>query len=139
MPMSHGVYQVKIKANVLMLEATGPFNLQYVNDLTTTMQREIEKMDDHWGQMTIFHNNSLFVPDALQKVKSSMYHRKENGLKYVAVVLLDPQCSFVIKEQISEIYQSAQIPFKFFDDYPTAESWLTTTLNKALIKPVKEP
>jgi len=138
MPTSHGVYQVKIKGNLLFLEATGPFNLQYVDDLMATMGRDIKKMDDHWGQMTIFHNNSLFVPDALQKLKSSMYARKENGLKYVAVVLLDPQCSFVIKEQISEIYQSAQIPFKFFEDCPAAENWLTTTLNKALIKPVKE-
>jgi len=129
MPTTHGEYRLTLKNNLLILEATGPFNLQYVDRLVHDIQCKVSHIKKPWGQITVFNNDSIFVPDAFLKLKSSMQQRKESGLKVVAVILREPQCSFLIRSQISEIYQSAQIPFQFFDNFSEAEHWIAATLN----------
>ena len=81
MYLAHGLFQITIKNNLLILDAEGPFNLEYVNKLIDSIAQLAPHMQQNWGQLTIFHNDSIFVPEAFNAVKESMKTRKSDGLK----------------------------------------------------------
>lgn len=128
MYLAHGEYKITIKQNLLILDAKGPFNLEYVNKLIDGIAKTAPHMHKDWGQLTIFHNDSIFVPEAFNAVKDSMKARENAGLKCLAIVLVKAQCSFIIKNQITDIYQSTNLPFKFFEEVELAEQWLRERL-----------
>ena len=128
---AHGKFNITTTHDLLVLDATGPFNLQHVNNLIAEMARIIPQMDGDWGQLTIFHDDSIFVPEAFKVVKQSIKARGEHGLKCVAIVLVSAQCSFIMKQQITAIYENTSLPFAFFDSETLAKHWLADALQES--------
>ena len=62
---AHGSYSVERSGNILVVEATGPFNEhiihQFENDVETCME---QLKNQAWATLVIYHGNGIFTPEA---------------------------------------------------------------------------
>jgi len=128
MNITHGEFKISTKNNLLITDAMGPFNKQLIQKFAADIEQEIRSFNAHWGQIAILRGNCLLIPEAAKELEKVTIFRKNNGQKYIAIVLLNTQCTFILEKQLSEIYLSVQIPFKFFSQYSFAEEWITDKL-----------
>lgn len=120
----HGVFEVLISNDTLIVDATGPFNAELINHYENALDSCIQKLEGTvWDQIVILHNNSLFTPDAEQKLIQTLINRRERGLRASAVILKDADYSFVLKEQMSRCYKLAGIQYDFFAGADEARIW----------------
>jgi len=83
----HGQSKITTHNDLMVLDVEGPFNIEYVDKINIDMADAITRMNDYWGLLTILRNDSIFVPEAFNKLKMSISLRVENGLQFIAVVL----------------------------------------------------
>ncbi len=131
----HGSYSIKIKDHILIIDAKGPFNIELVTHYHIELNASIELLaqsNQPWSQIVILHEESLFTPEAEQKLIDSNRWRKTKGLSYCALVLVNPVGSKLITSQMTHIYRDAGIQMRIFDQIMTAKEWLTKRNSQAL-------
>lgn len=125
--IEHGVFEVKIEGELLLVDATGPFNeellIQYENALESCIQNlEISK----WNQVITLHQLSLFTPEAEQLLTNTIINRKSRGLMACVIILKDVEGESLIKAQMSRCYNRAGVKHNFITSVQDAHKWLTT-------------
>ena len=119
----HGVYSLKIQGQVLIVDATGPFNDELVVSYNNALESCIQQLESScWGQIVTLHDQSLFTPEAEQSLIHSLKQRKQRGLRASAVVCNSPYK--VVQSQVDRIYQNAGISHGFFSNEEEARLWL---------------
>lgn len=119
----HGVYSLKVEEQVLIVDATGPFNDELVVSYNHALESCIQKLESTcWGQIVTLHDQSLFTPDAEQTLINSLKKRKARGLRASAVVCNSPYS--IVQSQIGRIYSNADIIHGFYGDEEEALLWL---------------
>lgn len=125
---SHGKFVVTQQGNVLKVDASGPFNHEAVDCYQEDVVAAIKNIDGPWGQLILMHANCLYTP----KAEERMYHfsklRKDLGLKAIALVFIDKNTMFIVKDKIADYYKNLDIAYEFFTQRNHAEQWLTTQL-----------
>jgi hypothetical protein len=124
--LEHGVYEVKVVEQSLIVDATGPFNQELALHYQASIEsciRTLESMP--WSQLIVLHNLSLFTPDAETVLIETLINRKKRGLTKSAVVLVEIEGKSLVIQQMSHAYSEAGVDFAFFDSIDAAKAWLT--------------
>ncbi len=126
--LPHGKYRIELKNNVLLVEAKGPFNIEIVKQYTQEIDTVIKELRPPWGQVVILHQDSLFTPEAEHLMYRTVEHRKKCGLVASAVIIENAKSRFVIEQQLSNIYQSSQVEYHYFEDETAGKAWVDEQL-----------
>lgn len=124
----HGNYKIESQEDVIIIDGEGPFNDHIVESCHRDVQVYLKDLPEFWSKLSVFRQNSLFTPDAEKLLIEISKQQKTQGLCAIAIVFIDVQAEFVLKDQISRVYQCAQIEHQFFVDNKTAQLWLKRQL-----------
>lgn len=124
----HGVFEVKIENNSLLVDATGPFNQELTTRYGQAIESCIKQLEaSNWDQIIVLHKLSLFTPEAAEVLINTLKNRKTRGLIKSAVVLNNCEGKSLITQQMSNIYQTADVDYCFFDSVAEAKTWISST------------
>jgi len=125
--MEHGVFEVRIEGNLLLVDATGPFNEELIIQYERALEACIHTLEvSQWNQVITLHQLSLFTPEAEQILTNTVINRKSRGLKACAIVLMNVEGESLIKNQMSRCYDHARVKHKFTTSIHDANKWLAT-------------
>jgi hypothetical protein len=123
----HGIFQLKVENKILHVDATGPFNGELINHYNKSLEKCIQLLeDDKWNQIIVLHKMSLFTPEAEEALTKTLIERKSRGLTNCAVVINDVDCKMLVKEQLGNCYEKAQVNYDFFTSNDDAIKWLNS-------------
>jgi len=120
---AHGEYSIQRKGPLLLTNCKGPFNTELVENHNSDITTIIDSMPSVWGQVIVIHQDSLWTPDAERRMCQTVSVRKSRGLRVSAVVLENPNSKVILKNQISRVYDFAEVEHGFFEDTFSAELW----------------
>lgn len=127
---AHGTWNIDSDGRVLMIEGTGPWNLESLQQSARQVEPFIQRLRGKpWAAMVILHGECIYVPAAGEKLAEIL--RDETALGRVATALLVNDCfspNFA-KEHISHIYDQGDHPYAFFDDIDLARRWIEAHIN----------
>lgn len=123
----HGIYEVKVEAGILLVDATGPFNEETIISYQKALESCVKQLENgKWDQIVILHQLSLFTPEAEQMLTKSLMARKLRGLENCAVVDANLISKDLVMKQMSRCYDAAEIPHQYFNNLIDAKRWLAT-------------
>jgi hypothetical protein len=121
----HGSYSIELHDDCIVVNATGPFNEQFVVKYKNELQKVMQGLDGRkWRQIIIMNEMSIFTPEAESALCETLELRMQHGLISSAVVYGDTLCNLLIHEQLSRCYLGAKVPHKFFDNLKEAKQWV---------------
>lgn len=127
---AHGSYSIEQQNNILLIDAQGPFNdvvtEQYHQDIILITNK---MSDTPWASLISFKGNSVFTPDAEQKLIETTQYRVDKGMVAIAAVILNSAYADILQMQLQRIYQNCNIQFNFFSDVKNAQKWLNSFIN----------
>ncbi|MCJ8337042.1 MAG: hypothetical protein MJK10_01100 [Pseudomonadales bacterium] len=121
----HGVFKIETEANLLFVDATGPFSDGVTKHYIESVEFCIQQLEvSQWNQIITLHQLSLFTPEVEKLLTAALINRKKRGLKAVFLILEDVYFKSLIKEQWSRCYTKAEIEHHFFDSTSEAKKSL---------------
>ena len=125
---AHGEYSIQRKGPLLLTNCKGPFNTELVDNHNSEIAAIIDSMPRHWGQVIVIDEDSLWTPDAERRMYQTVSARKKRGLLVSAVVLVNPNSKAILRDQISRVYDFAEVEHAFFEHTFSAEQWALTQI-----------
>jgi hypothetical protein len=120
----HGVFEVKVENQILLVDATGPFNEELIIQYEKALESCIKSLEaSEWKQIITLHDFSLFTPEAEKKLTKTLINRRSKGLIACAVVLIKVEAEYLIKAQMSRCYNRADIKHVFTTSLNEAKKW----------------
>jgi len=127
---AHGSYTIEQQNNILLIDAQGPFNEVTTEQYHQDIKLITKKMSGSpWASLVSFKGNSVFTPEAEQKLIDTTQYRVDNGMVAVAAVIIDSAYADILQMQLQRIYQSCCIQFNFFSNADHAQNWLNSFIN----------
>jgi len=127
---AHGSYTIEQQNNILLIDAQGPFNEVTTEQYYQDIKLITKKMSGcPWASLVSFKGNSVFTPEAEQKLIETTQYRVDNGMVAVAAVIINSPYADILQMQLQRIYQSCSIQFNFFSDTKHAQKWLDSFIN----------
>lgn len=125
MLIKHGSYVLEISGNILLVEATGPWDDIAIREYTQDNKAVVKQMaGNEWGCLAVFTGNAIMPPDAEQDLIATTAWRVKHGLAAVALVVTETFIPALVKSQFTRIYTSAKVKFAFFNSKQSALEWL---------------
>lgn len=120
----HGIFEVKVEGQLLLVDATGPFNEELILQYEKALETCIKTLEvSEWKQIITLHDFSLFTPEAEKKLTQTLINRKSRGLIACAVVFINVEAEYLIKAQMSRCYNHAGIKHVFTSSINEAKKW----------------
>lgn len=120
----HGNAEVFIFNDILLVHATGPFNLEGVAAYSESLSILIGKQPRYFSKIVVLAGLALFTPDAEVLIVNEFRKLKGKGLTMIAVLIKEPTVAHIIMAQFSNIFIHAGIPYTFSNSLTDAERWL---------------
>lgn len=125
--IEHGIFEIKIEENILLVDATGPFNEELIINYQNALESCIKSLEHKkWNQIITLHQLSVFTPEAELALTKTLINRKSRGLTHCAVVIGDTNYKALLTEQMSRCYCKAEIDHQYFNTLDTAKKWINT-------------
>ncbi|MCJ8297319.1 MAG: hypothetical protein MJK13_00070 [Pseudomonadales bacterium] len=122
----HGVFEIKTEAELLLVDATGPFNDEVAKHYIEALESCIQQLKvSQWNQIITLHQLSLLSPEAEKLLAATLINRRTRGLIAVYLILENVYFKSLVKEQMSRCYTKAGIEHHFFDSAFEAKNNLT--------------
>lgn len=127
----HGQFGLHRDGQVIVIEATGPWNLeliqQYAHDVLPII-REISQ-DGPWGAIVMVRNSVMFTPDAANALREAGFRNaKTSGRVAVAYVIpSDVEGAPFAPNILAKIYDGLN-PWAIFTDVHKAIGWMKAQL-----------
>ncbi|WP_100658526.1 hypothetical protein [Alteromonas flava] len=127
----HGTYSIEQRKNILIVDAAGPFNEEFIQAYKVDLEKHLSKLKNQcWAQMMTLHGLSLLTPEAEKALIFSLKLLRERGLAATAII---PRSSFlIVKEHISRVYSLAGVRHGFFERESQAHDWLRNVLSEGV-------
>jgi hypothetical protein len=124
---AHGTLKIDIADNVIMVEAGGPWNIEYLDNLHQQLMNAAVHVDiNNYGLLLALKGEAIPVDKGLE------YHLnfiRQGRTRAVAVNLAECTTSLLTKSIFSKLYRSANIHHQFFDNSIDAQQWLALQMN----------
>lgn len=121
----HGVFEVKVEGQLLLVDATGPFNEELIKRYRDALESCIQLLEvGQWNQIVTLHQISIFTPEAEEALTESLIERRSRGLIACCVVIADVDCKSVVKEQMSRCYRKAGVKHQYVNSIAKAKEWI---------------
>lgn len=126
----HGTLDVAIEGQILVLEGTGPWNMESLHASGTYAKPLMQRLYDRpWAVLAILRGEAVYVPDAARELIETVTFEKSRGRIATAIVLEDCDLPSFSRNHLSEIYQQAGERFEFFTNISRAKFWLEGQLS----------
>lgn len=123
----HGVFKIETEAELLLVDATGPFNDEVLKHYNIALDSCIQELEaSQWNQIITLHQLSLFTPEAEIILTDTLIKRRSRGLVAGYIILENVDCKRLVKEQLSRCYSIAGVEHHFFDSTSEAKESLTS-------------
>lgn len=122
----HGTLELTIEDNMIIVEAVGPWNIEYIDYLHKKLSWAVSQVDQS-------NYVVLFTPkgEAISVDAGIEYHQnfiRQGHTKAIALNLAHCTTSLLTENIFSKIYRAANIKHAFFDNAFDARLWLEKQL-----------
>jgi hypothetical protein len=113
----HGDFKSALNQQLLQFSARGPWNDVTMKNGTVEVGQLIASIAEGqpWAQLSCLFGESLMPPSTFDIFVKQTQRRKEKGLSFLAVVILDTDIERTTKRQIKQCYELAGVNFAFFN------------------------
>ncbi len=129
MPMNnpHGEFECSVSGQLLLFSARGPWNDETMRNGVVKMSSDISQFEKgtKWAQVSCLYGESLMPPSTFDIFVKQTRVRKNRGLSFLAVVILDTDIMLTTKHQISKCYDAAEVPYGFYETVEDALEAMT--------------
>jgi len=121
----HGDYVSDRSEQLILFSARGPWNDETMRRGVIEMAGHIAQLDhsNRWGQISCLYAESLMPPSTYAVFEKQTLVRKEMGLSAIAVVIKNSEVKLTIVDQLSRVYEKANIEHRFLDSIDEACLW----------------
>lgn len=129
----HGRVDIWMENEVLLYEATGPFNAE-VFDCLAVAQRDYLlslPLNGPWASMCILRNSAMATPDGVQRYTELMQSPKPPNLEPVATAfVIGPEIEGgrIMAGHFTRVYTLIKRPFRICETKEEAQQWLDSVL-----------
>ena len=130
--IAHGTLDVQVEGRLLILEGTGPWNLESLYDSGKVAAPLVKPLHGKpWGAIVTIYGEPIYVPEAAEVLTEVVRQDKVKGR--VATALIVDNCSSprFAKTHIGQIYKNAGETYQCFSDFADAKSWVSQQIAKA--------
>lgn len=124
----HGDCSFIVEDNIITIDATGPWNLEFFK----SMHRDLGYIITHNVDYQNFAILLIFRGDAMAAQDGLDYHLKivsAGTTKAVALYVSLSDSPLIIQSIYKKLYDKAGLKNQVFDDIDSAKSWLTSQLS----------
>ena len=127
---AHGQLHVSIDGQLLLIEGTGPANLEMVQEYQRQVVGFREKiMHSPWASLVLLKGTPIVSPEAKAVFIETIKQAKVMHLCATAVVFIDVEFAALAEQFWREIYIEVGVPHGFFTTQHEARLWLQDCLN----------
>ena len=119
---SHGKCDINIKGNIIVVDAQGPWNLEFVEQLHQDLTVAVKKVNNHQYFVLIRPYGEALVVN--EGIDYHIHFIKNSHVSAVALNLQHTSTKSITKNLFEKVYQTAGIEHKFFTCNNLAEQWL---------------
>jgi len=123
----HGTLDLTIEDDMILIEALGPWNIEYIDYLHQKLLWAVTQIDrSDLGVLLTLKGEAISVEAGLE------YHAdfiRQGNTKAIAVNLAHCTTPLLTENLFSKLYRLAKIKHAFFDNVFDARAWLENELN----------
>lgn len=129
---AHGTLRVSVEGSLLVLEGTGPWNLESLYASGKVAGPKLASLlGKPWGVVATLYGEPIYVPEAADLLSDIVRQNKVNG-RVASALLVDKSYSpQFARNHIGEIYRNAGETFEFFTDQQEARHWVLEKVAEA--------
>ena len=128
----HGDIQLSVEGRLLIIEGSGPANLEAVLCYQREAQRYRDRLNPHpWGSLVLLKGEPLLPPEAKSLLIDTIKFACTQSLVATAVVFMDVKHANTIRFFWDSIYANTTLPHAFFDQQTVAREWLQQRIELA--------
>ncbi len=132
----HGHIDIWLEGDLLIYDATGPFNLELVNVLAVAQQKVLQEMNTTrpWASIGSLKKSALMSLDALARYGDIMRAPKPAGWTPVATAFVigpEVEGGNIMSPHFSKIYADIGRPMQVFQNLNEAMHWSNTCIANA--------
>lgn len=99
--IKHGVFEIETEAQLLLVDATGPFNDEVAKQYIEALESCIQQLEvSQWNQIITLHQLSLLSPEVEKLFTSALIKRTTRGLKAVLLIVENVYFKSLVKEPL---------------------------------------
>ena len=131
----HGNVESRIEDNILINEATGPFNAEVIYALKQIQQDLLDILSarQHWAQIYTFHHSALCSPDTIDALSAYLADEKGKIKKPAATAFVMDQSvegRAIMAAHYRHVYELAGLKFDIFNSLKEAQDWVELMLSQ---------
>lgn len=130
----HGQLASAVLGNILVLEGTGPFNIEMLRAASQEASEVLNSLyKKPWGVLSSMHGEAAYLPDAAELLIDTI--RKEKSLNRIAtaIIVTNSTVKVFVEGHLSHIYQRAGETCEVFEERETALVWLNRQIKAAAV------
>ncbi|MET3107130.1 hypothetical protein AAKU67_002972 [Oxalobacteraceae bacterium GrIS 2.11] len=132
----HGRMESHVDNNILINEATGPFNAEIITAIQVIQHDLLQEIINHeqWAQVYIFHESVLCSPDTIEALRTYLANFKDSRNKPVATAFVmgpEVEGSSMMGPHYRQVYEEVHLTFQLFSTKTQALAWVNTMLAQA--------
>lgn len=122
----HGQYSLQIINQILIIRASGPANLELIEQYVIDVENQVDILrgKGQWCTLIILSGTPLLPPDASRLIEDTIASEKRAGLCASAVVLNDVEYAQSASRYWLDFYAKTNVTAAVFEDENSALSWL---------------
>jgi lysine/ornithine N-monooxygenase len=129
---SHGQFEVSIEGGVIISDVTGPFNAEIIREYASAMEEAIAVVASSgtatFAILATVRGASVFIPEAEQRFIELTKHRRERGLRAVAIIYDNVEAESLVRQQYERIYRASDVAYRDFASRHDARQWCESFL-----------
>lgn len=130
---AHGYLDARFDGNIAYHEASGPFNLEFVQTLKKTLQalHTVVKPEGRWAEILTISDNavmSLEAYEATDKMIGCMLQQGRAASAFAHVTDPSVEGRTIMAIRYEKLFRKHNLPYRTFDNKEDAESWVAEVL-----------
>ncbi|HTD05255.1 hypothetical protein [Undibacterium sp.] len=132
---AHGYLDARFDGKIAYHEATGPFNLEFVQTLQKTLQalHAAAQPAGRWAEILIMYDSavmSLAAYEALDQMVGRNLQQGRSASAFAHVTGPDVEGRTIMAIQYEKLFRKYDLPYRSFDDLQSAEAWVARVLQE---------
>lgn len=130
MLLEPGLSFLTIENNLLIIQGSGAWNLNAIDRSENQASQDISSLyGKPWGVLLLLKGDSIFIPEAREKLTHIIKEDRLKGRRATALVLTECSVPNIVTEHLCSLYTGAGDEFCEFDDADSAKQWLAQQLD----------
>jgi hypothetical protein len=123
----HGRCQIITDNNIIIIDALGPWNLEFFEILHSNLQQTVQSnfQNKTYGIVVVLKGETLATQEGLN------YHLEKvtkGNAKAIAINMMHSSFALTTQIQFEAVYNKAGLKNKFFHDTSSAKQWIESLL-----------